>query len=208
MNIVLVGINPKLVQAWQNICGGLENVTVQYGSIFDVSCDAIVSPANSFGFMDGGLDYSISGFFGWHIQKRLQELIRTKHYGELLVGTAEIVETDHPKIPYVISAPTMRVPMILCDSVNPYLATRAVLLLIKHGKLENGTAIKEVVRTVAFPGMGTGVGRVPPEICARQMHTAIEEVVFEKYQFPRSWMDVQRKHQLLYRDEVRDLQFE
>jgi hypothetical protein len=40
------------------------------------------------------------------------------------------------------------------------------------------------------------------------MHTAIEEVVFEKYQFPRSWMDVQRKHQLLYRDEVRDLQFE
>ena len=29
---------------------------VHRGSIFDVACDAVVSPANSFGFMDGGID--------------------------------------------------------------------------------------------------------------------------------------------------------
>jgi len=208
MNLVLVDLNTAVVQAWSDICGDLENVTVRFGSIFDVSCDALVSPANSFGFMDGGLDYKISEFFGWGVQRRLQELIRTRHHGELLVGAAEIVETHHPKIPYVISAPTMRVPMILRETVNVYLATRAVLLLVKHGTLADGTAVREVAQTVAFPGMGTGVGRVPPEVCARQMRAAIEDILLDQYEFPVSWMDAQRRHQRLYTERTRDLQFE
>ena len=124
MNIVLADLNDALIRSWSIICGNIENVTIHHGSIFDVRCDAIVSPANSFGFMDGGLDLQISQFFGWHVQERLQELIRTRHHGELLVGTAEIVETDYAKIPYLISAPTMRVPMILKDTVNVYLVVR------------------------------------------------------------------------------------
>ncbi len=55
--------------------------------------------------MDGGLDMAISRFFGRHVQERLQQKIQSKHYGEFLVGTAEIVETDHAQIPYVISVP-------------------------------------------------------------------------------------------------------
>ena len=43
------------------------------------------------------------------------------------------IHTDNPSIPFVICAPTMRVPMILQpSSINPYLATRAVLLLIRY----------------------------------------------------------------------------
>jgi O-acetyl-ADP-ribose deacetylase (regulator of RNase III) len=80
--------------------------------------------------MDEGLDLKISLFFGWHVQDRLQQIIRTKHHGELLVGTAEIVKTDHPRIPYLICAPTMRVPMIFEQTVNVYLAIRAVLILV------------------------------------------------------------------------------
>lgn len=208
MNIVLAALNDDLVCAWERICGNLENVTLHHGSIFDVNCDAIVSPANSFGFMDGGLDLAISEFFGWHVQERLQKLIRTRHYGELLVGAAEIVETDRPPISYVISAPTMRVPAILKDTVNPYLATRAVLILIKFGFLPDGTPVKDVVKTVAIPGMGTGVGKVSPDICAFQMRVAIEDIVLSKYEFPQSWLHAQRCHQLLYSSEIRNLQFE
>jgi O-acetyl-ADP-ribose deacetylase (regulator of RNase III) len=195
MKIVLADVNGRLLQAWQNIAGGYASVTTHHGSIFDVHCDALVSPANSFGFMDGGIDMAISEYFGWHVQDRLQEIIRQKHHGELLVGAAEIVATDHAQIPYMISAPTMRVPMILQDTVSVYLAIRAVLLLVKFGTFEDGTAIADRVKTVAFPGMGTGVGKLSPEIFARQMKEAIEEVIEEKHKFPGSLWDATFRHQ-------------
>jgi hypothetical protein len=49
----------------------------------------------------------------------------------------------------------MRVPMVLRDSVNPYLAARAVFLLVQQGQLP--------IRSVAFPGLGTGVGGIGPK---------------------------------------------
>ncbi|HVF85199.1 MAG TPA: macro domain-containing protein, partial [Abditibacteriaceae bacterium] len=192
MKIILTGVEPELVQAWQKFCGDLEDVAVHHGSIFDVQCDAVVSPANSFGFMDGGIDMLYSRRFGWHVQERLQQLIREVHHGELLVGAAEIVETD-AHIPFLIAAPTMRVPMILRDSVNPYLAARAALSLVKHGVFHSGfhqgTPVHEVVHSVAFPGLGTGVGQVGPDVCAHQMRTAIEDVLLEKRPFPINWAE-------------------
>lgn len=212
MQIVLTAVDQPLAKAWQRFCGDLEFVSVHLGSIFDVNCDAVVSPANSFGFMDGGIDLIYSRQFGWHVQDRVQEAIKAHHHGELLVGSAELVETDNPAIPYLIAAPTMRVPTLLRDSVNPYLAARAVLNLIKHAEFRagahRGEPVCSVVNTVAFPGLGTGVGRVPPDICAKQMRAAIDEVVLEKHGFPVSWHDAQRRHQLLYRARATDLQLE
>lgn len=205
MKLILADLQGDLLEAWQNTAGKTY-VETHHGSIFNVQCDALVSPANSFGFMDGGLDTAISQFFGRHIQERLQKLIQTKHHGELLVGAAEIVETDHPKIPYMISAPTMRVPMVLKDTVNIYLAIRAVLLLLKYGKFEDGTVIVDKVKTVALSGMGTGVGQVSPKIFVKQMKTAVEEVIEEKYVFPKTWWEAAQRHQLLYTNRVVDLQ--
>lgn len=207
MNIAFVDLQPNIVSAWEKQFKGYPQVSVQSGSIFKVECDALVSPANSFGFMDGSLDLRISEFFGWHVQKRLQALIQEKHHGELLVGVAEIVPTDHPRIPYVISAPTMRVPMILNQTVNVYLATRAVILLALHGHLPDGRPVSEVVHTVAVPGMGTGVGQVSPDTCARQMKAAVDDVLLMKSFFPSSWQEAQAKHQLLYSDDIRGLQY-
>ena|ERR1041384_8375492 len=212
MNIILTALDDPLVEAWRSYCGDLDGVTIHKGSIIELEPDAVVSPANSFGFMDGGIDKLYSHHFGWKVQERLQKLIVANHHGELLVGTAAIVETDHPRIPYLIAAPTMRVPMILRYSVNPYLAARAALLLVKYGRFDGhihkGEAISDHVHTVAFPGLGTGVGRIEPEICARQVRTAIEEVVLGNQLFPTSWFDAASKHQKLYTDDVGDLQFE
>ncbi len=206
MNLVFVGMNQDVVSAWREYFQECPQVSVKCGSIFEVDCDALVSPANSFGYMDGGLDMQISQFFGWHVQERLQKTIRDRHFGELLVGVAEIVPTDHPRIPFVISAPTMRVPMILSETVNVYLATRAVLLLVLHGQFPDGRAVSDEVRTVAVPGMGTGVGRVSPSTCARQMRAAVDDVLLTTSEFPSSWHEAQTKHQLLYGDTTRDLQ--
>ena len=77
------------------------------------------------------------------MQHRLQALLRADYDGELPVGQAVIIKTlspndsvkkfEDPKfnegklIKYLISAPTMRVPMDVIHSVNAYLAFRAVI---------------------------------------------------------------------------------
>jgi O-acetyl-ADP-ribose deacetylase (regulator of RNase III) len=205
MQIVLAAVNDDLVRAWESTCGNMQNVKIHRGSIFDVKCDAIVSPANSFGFMDGGLDLAILEYFGSHVQERLQKLIQTRHHGELLVGLAEVVDTDHDEIPYLIAAPTMRVPTILTETVNVYLATRAILTLVKFGTVPDGTPVKHIIETIAIPGLGTGVGKVPPHICAHQMQVALQDILLSQYQFPKSWLDAQKSHDLLRASDVGDL---
>ena len=211
MKIVLTAVDEELAAAWSQHCGQVESVRVHVGSILEVDCDAVVSPANSFGFMDGGIDLVYSEHFGWGLQERLRVAIREHHHGELLVGTAEVVETGDARIPYLIAAPTMRVPMLLRDSVNPYLAARAALLLVQHGEFRSGpkagTPISERISTIAFPGLGTGVGGVSPSVCAVQMAAALT-VSLESPFHPDTWHEAQTRHQLLYTDQARDLQFE
>lgn len=208
--IILAAVDDGLESAWSHHCGDLDIVRIHRGSILEVDCDAVVSPANSFGFMDGGIDALYTRALGKRLQKNLQRLIAERHHGELLVGTAEIVKTGNRNIPYLIAAPTMRVPMILKDTVNPYLAARAALLLVMYGVFPaatlSGKPVCQDVKTIAFPGMGTGVGKVPPDMCARQMRAAIEHVCLSGREFPESWVDAQRRHQELYTDDIRDLQ--
>ncbi len=148
--------------------------------------------------MDGGIDLYLSQFLGWHVQDRLQEKIKSVHHGELLVGTADIVPTDHERFPYLIAAPTMRVPTILGDtSVNPYLAMCAILRLVRYGKFVDGTSIAEKVKSVAIPGLGTGVGQVPPDMCARQMYQAVSDILWDQYNFPGSWVAAVRAQEAL-----------
>jgi len=201
MKIILSAIGDDLAQAWQREFAGAEGVEIHRGSILDVGCEAVVSPANSFGFMDGGLDMTYSLFFGWQVEERLQKIIREHFCGELLVGQAALVETGHARIPYVIAAPTMRVPLVLTDTVNPYLACRAVLNLMVQGVFPNGPHqgkhYSSVIQTIAFPGLGTGVGMLNPATCARQMQTAIAEYRSGGTLFPESLFDAQLHHQKL-----------
>jgi O-acetyl-ADP-ribose deacetylase (regulator of RNase III) len=202
LKIVLVAVDTPLADAWEKFCGDLDFVEVHRGSIFDVKADAFVSPANSFGFMDGGIDMAYSQRFGWGVQERLQEIIRERHHGELLVGAAEIVETGVISPMFIIAAPTMRVPLILHHTVNPYLAARAVFLLIQHGTFAApsslaGEKISSVVKVVAFPGLGTGCGRVDPNICAYQVRAAIDEFVAGKNTFPTSWRNAAERHEAM-----------
>lgn len=115
MRLILCAVKSSLADAWTQYCGDLDFVTIHHGSILDVECDAVVSPANSFGFMDGGIDFIYMDYFGKDIQLKVRRQIFDHHHGELIVGNADIVETGNSKIPYLIAAPTMRVPMVLHD---------------------------------------------------------------------------------------------
>lgn len=194
MKIILCAINRNIISAWENLEHQKEYVETYHGSILDISCDAIVSPANSFGFMDGGIDLAISRFFGKQVVNKLQKKIEILHHGELLVGQAEIIPTEHDKIPYLISAPTMRVPSKLKNTVNIYLAIRAIILLIKYGKFDNGDEIKNTIKTIAIPGMGTGTGQVKPATFAGQMYKALNDFLDENIKFPNTLYEASKKN--------------
>ncbi len=179
LDLIFCDINKTLVDEFQKHLSSFGKVI--HGSIVDLEVDAIVSPANSYGFMDGGIDYVYSKHFGWDVQKKLQERIRTEFNGELLVGQATEIETNNQKIPYVISAPTMRVPMDARGTVNAFLATKAVLNLL--------TNRNNKIKSVAFPGLCTGVGMMPFDTCAIQMSEAIKD-----QSFPDTWQEAQSRH--------------
>jgi hypothetical protein len=100
MKLILTAVEESLADAWTKFCGDLDFVTVHHGSIFDVKCDAVVSPANSYGFMDGGIDGLYMWHFGDNIQMRVRRQIFDHHHGEILVGQADVVETGYETILY------------------------------------------------------------------------------------------------------------
>lgn len=211
MEFVLTAIDDDLASAFEEHCGNIKNVSVFKGSIFDVDCDAVVSPANSFGFMDGGIDSWYRWRFGDKIQDSVRLAILRYWHGELPVGAAEIVETNDDEVPFLIAAPTMRVPMILgTESINPYLAMRAVIMLVREERFRDGTFhgedIKSRVKKIALPGLGTGVGKVPGEMAAHQIKEAISLHGEGKHYLPKSWSFASEAHQYLLKQDFRDLQ--
>jgi O-acetyl-ADP-ribose deacetylase (regulator of RNase III) len=201
LRIILTSVDKALNDAWQRWCGDLRFVEVHHGSIFEINCDAVVSPANSFGFMDCGIVRHYTDFFGPSVQERLQKCIQCCHHGELLVGQADLVATGHDRFAYLVAAPTMRVPTSLAPLIHYYLAASAVFLLLLRGRFTCGDMVGQPiagkVRSVAFPGLGTGVGRVPPSTCARQMRAAIEDFLLGKLEFPKSTMQARKRHDKL-----------
>ncbi len=208
MQIYLTDTNQEVTDAWAKVFAGIEAVTIRHTSIFDHPCDALVSPANSFGYMNGGIDFAISKNLGWHIEKRLQKAIREKYFGELLVGQAEIVETDQVSFPYLIAAPTMRTPMTIFRGPNIYLCMKAILVLLRYGTFASGEPIRDKVKSIAIPGLGTGIGQLPPILCARQMRIAWEDVMHEKFTTETAWNEMQANYAYFFTHDPKDIKYD
>ncbi|ENT7943749.1 prophage tail fiber N-terminal domain-containing protein [Salmonella enterica] len=123
--------------------------------------------AETFGLMDGGVDAAITAYFGSQLQERVQQNIIREYLGEQPVGTAFVIETGNSKHPWLVHAPTMRVPLIIDGTDAVYNATRAALLAIFQHNKSAGEDRK--ITSVALPAMGAGCGQVPPDSVARQI---------------------------------------
>jgi O-acetyl-ADP-ribose deacetylase (regulator of RNase III) len=187
MKLLLTDTNPRMTEAWKSFFSDRMDVLIIEGDLTRLKVDALVSPANSFGFMDGGVDYAISDRLGWDLQVKLQEQIRSLPEGELLIGRALLLETGDADIPWLISAPTMRIPtdFNIATSINAYLAMKAVLVLARqHPQLQR----------IAIPGFCTGVGKMDPIIAARQMFTAYKEIVMGNRMHFSNFAEAQKYH--------------
>ena len=169
LRMILVSPDPLLCAEFREQFKDLSHVEVVDGYFEQLpEFDCMVSPANSFGLMDGGTDGAITRFFGDALQKRVQKRIVEEFLGEQPVGTSMIVETGHPKHAYVAHTPTMRIPMPVARTDNVYLAMWAMLLAVHRHNRD----AERSINTVACPGLGTGVGRMPFPEAARQMALA------------------------------------
>jgi O-acetyl-ADP-ribose deacetylase (regulator of RNase III) len=189
LEIYLRDMNNKIVSEWEKTFSGCDDVYISCGNIFDIKADAIISPANSFGFMDGGIDGYYSEYFGRNLQKNLQIKIQNEFFGELPVGMATIIETGDTVIKYLVSCPTMRVPEDISKTLNAYLAFRAGLIEII--KLNQSNA-KNKILSVLCPGLGTLTGKISPAICARQMKYAYNSIIKKTISFPDDLFAVEK----------------
>ncbi len=155
-----------------------DQVELIKGDIFKVKADAIVSPANSFGDMSGGLDKLIDDHYKGKAQEKVIHRIREEYYGELPVGAILIIPINSGKFPYLIVAPTMRIPgRLRKETINVYLAMRGILSqVLKYNELNNG-----VIKKVLLPGLGIGVGGLGYEESAKQMYRAYQNVFEEEW---------------------------
>ena len=169
LKLILVDPNMELCKAFKKHFKGLPNVQIVNGLFQRLSeFDCMVSAANSFGLMDGGVDLAIVGYFGVELMDRVQQKILTEYLGEQPVGTSFIVETGNPKHPFLAHTPTMRVPMRITRTDNVYNAMWAMLLAVHH----HNKGSERKIKTIACPGLGTATGQVNENEAARQMALA------------------------------------
>lgn len=162
MKLLVCDRNEEFIQQL-NFLNNDPDLFAKHGDILSEPADAFVSPANSFGHMDGGIDLYYTECFGWHLQERLQKKIKeTCNFNELLVGQAISIETDNANFPIMISAPTMRMPEKGIPVYNVFLSARAAIYKALELKLNK----------IVMPGMGTGVGAVPTLEAAAAIRSA------------------------------------
>lgn len=134
-------------------------VRVVEGDITEMSVGAIVNPANSLLIMGGGVAGAIKRKGGVEIEEEARK------HAPVPVGEAVATTAGRLKAKYVIHAPTMERPAMRIGLENVEKATRAALKL----------ADKLGIETIAFPGMGTGVGGIPYYDAARKMLEVVKE---------------------------------
>jgi O-acetyl-ADP-ribose deacetylase (regulator of RNase III) len=175
LKLILVDPKEALCEALQERFAGLPDVEIVQGYFERLpEYDCMVSAANSFGLMDGGVDLAITQFFGNRLMHRVQQRILEDYLGEQPVGTSMIVETGHPNHPFLAHTPTMRVPMAIAHTDNVYKAMWAMLLAVRQ---HNQTA-QQKIEIIACPGLGTRTGEVPFQQAAKQMALAYRNFLY------------------------------
>jgi O-acetyl-ADP-ribose deacetylase (regulator of RNase III) len=133
-------------------------IKVIRGDLTKQNVDAIVNPANSDMLMGGGVALAIKRKGGEEIEREAMKC------APVLVGEAVLTSAGGLPAKFVIHAPTMETPG-QTDEDKVRLATKAAL----------ECATSNNFSSIAFPGMGTGVGKVPPKEAAEAMLQAIKE---------------------------------
>ncbi|MFB7976999.1 ADP-ribosyltransferase domain-containing protein [Streptomyces vinaceus] len=179
LRVVLTDVNERVVEAWRAAFADTPGIEIRRGSILDEDVDAWVTPTNSRGRMDGGVDAAVKRHLGAGIQLRVQRAIRDRFAGAMPVGSAVCVPSGAAVPRFLISTPTMvESSQNVSATLNVALACAAAFQAVhRQNRKAPGS-----IRSVALVGMGARTGRVPARLCANLMwtgHTLFHDHWFE-----------------------------
>ena len=168
LKIYLLDINKEMTDIWEIFFKNIPNVEIHntdFSTFMNSHPDVegIVSPANSFGLMDGGYDKAIIDYLGPNAQTNVLTMLNLIYYGEQPVGTCLAV----PFYKYIIlHTPTMRTPGKILDRTVIYSCMRSVLL----------TCMKSNIKSVVIPAFGGCTGQVDKREIANMMRLAYKQI--------------------------------
>ena len=166
LRLHLVDHDARVAAALSTAFEAFPEVSVSCDDILRVAHHLVVSPANSQGFMDGGVDRAYAAFFGNALTRRVRDAVLRQPEGALPVGAAIVLLTGHPHIEYLVLAPTMSSPEHV-PPTNAYRALRAALRLVNT---QDGLA-----GDWFCPGLTTLVGGAEPSRAASEMAEAYRD---------------------------------
>ena len=155
----------ELLKTYFSVCEDVEVICDDFARFMDThEVECVVSPANAFGLMDGGYDLAISKYFGWDLQKKVQQYLIDNLCGEQPVGTSIIVDINEKQ--KLIHTPTMRTPSQIKDPLVIYSCMRTCLMLAK----------KNNIKSIVIPAFGGDCGNVAYFTIAEMMFKAYQQV--------------------------------
>jgi O-acetyl-ADP-ribose deacetylase (regulator of RNase III) len=165
----------KKIMPKDEVISGHSELSIEYhvGDVreYPIENTAFVSPANSLGFMDGGIDAAYMLMFDCvqaNVRYKIRLLDMQTNLGRpyLPIGSALYVNVGETTI--LISAPTMFLPHNVADTNNAYHAFMAALCMY-----EKALEKCPYLTTMVCPAMCTGYGEMDPTKAVEQMRKAL-----------------------------------
>lgn len=177
--IHLISFNDEWLDACRELFKDHPNMTIEHKDVRAVQKEntCFVSPANSFGFMDGGIDYPLSRHVLPGIEPKVKQRIRqlglTTNLGRPYLPIGSVVAVPHDSDnAHLIVAPTMFLPHDVRGTRNPYWSYFAALHMWK--KL---CEQKKVEFNLVLTSHCCGCGLVPGPESANQFKMAYDDFV-------------------------------
>ena len=169
--VYLLAMQPELANAFAQVFSDADGIIIareDFASFMDrhPEVTGIVSPANSFGLLSGGLDKAIRDYLGKELQDAVRERIKNEWFGEQTVGTSLTVDIPGCPAKKLLHTPTMRTPLKIMDDLIVYSCMRSALI----------EAIKNDVAAMVVPAFGGGSGQLPVEVIAHHMRLAWDQI--------------------------------
>ena len=165
MNVVVADHNQLVLQALKDYAPTFDWYD---GSPLAFDIDAVVSPANTAGIMNGGYDAALRRYFGTTLEYRVRMSIKER---SIPIGEARAIQTVDPKVKWLIVAPTVSMAtdgLSGHPSVSYAAAYKSVI-----------TAFEAGAQCLGMTGLGTGAGGLNIREAIFQQCDGIEDALFD-----------------------------
>ncbi len=138
-----------------------------------------VSPANSFGEMNGGIDYYLDDFvlqdISILVKKRINEIGQINKMNKKYLPIGSCILVQHPNSKqFLVSAPTMLIPSDVSMTKNAQHVFCGILALINHHNMTTPNPNLKITKLMCC-GLATGVGGMEFPELAKQLKDGFDD---------------------------------